>query len=84
MFDFDEVNEYERLRKNDWVGFADVYLDKCYEKSDGDNKVDIPLYEKLVELDTRLGTKVSEQLYQCLRSTTQLDIIKVRFRKVNI
>ena len=35
------------------------------------------VYTKLVELDTRLGRKASEQLYECLRYTTRSDIIKV-------
>ena len=25
-FDFDQVNEYQELRKHGWVGFADVYV----------------------------------------------------------
>ena len=52
------------------------------KKSDADDKIDIPLYTKLVKLDTKLGTKVSEQLFKCLCSTTRLDIIKVRFQKL--
>ena len=77
MFDLDQVNEYESLRKDDWVGFADVYLVKCYEESDADNKVDIPLYTKLVELDSKLGTNASEQLRSCINITTEWNFIKV-------
>ena len=32
---------------------------------------------KLIELDTRLGTTTSEQLYKCVFNTSNLDIIKV-------
>ena len=35
------------------------------------------MYIELVELDTRLGLTPSEQLLQCLHSTTRWDIIKI-------
>ena len=27
--DFEQVNEYEGLRKNGWAGFGNVYLERC-------------------------------------------------------
>ena len=44
-----------------------------------DEKIDVEVYARLVELDTKLGTRTSEQLFLCLFLTTRLDIIKVRF-----
>ena len=35
---------------------------------------------KLVELDTKLGIRASELLCMCLKYTSRLDIIEVRFR----
>ena len=67
----------ESLRKNKWVGFASFYLGRCQEKSKTGDKIDERIYAKLIELDTRLGTKASEQLYYCLNRTTRWDIIKV-------
>ena len=72
-----QVNEYKRLRKDGWVGFAEFYLDRCNQESDTGVKADVAIYTKLTELDARLGTTASEQLYKCLCRTTRWDIIKV-------
>jgi len=72
------VNEYKRLRKEDPVGFAELYLLRCNKESKSDDLIDKEIYSKLVGLDTRLGTTTaSEQLICCLYNTTRLDIIKV-------
>ena len=71
------MNEYETLRKKNWVGFANVYLNQCNEESKPNDAIDIRFYTKLVELDARLGTTASEQLFKCLQKTTRSDIIKV-------
>ena len=77
MIDFDKLNEYEYLRKKNWVGFAEVYLNQCNQKSMSNDGIDKEVHSKLVELDTRLGTTASEQLFCCLQKTTRSDIIKV-------
>ena len=71
------------MRKEDWVGFADVYLDRCDAESDSNEIIDIHVYKKLVDLDTKLGTTVSDQLYRCLCHTTRSDIIKVKIHYFN-
>ena len=73
------MTEYEQLRENNFVGFANVYLQRCDEESQTENIADVQLYTKLVELDTRLGTTAGSQLYGCLSWTTRWDIIKVLF-----
>ena len=73
------MTEYEKLREKGWVGFAEVYLYRCDQESKSENIEDVQLYTKLVELDTRLGTTASEQLFKGLYRTTRLDIIKVLF-----
>ena len=76
--DFDQVNDFdENQRKNGWVGFANIYLDKCFKESETGNHMDIEIYKKLIELDTKLGTTQSEQLIEILDRTTRHDIIKV-------
>ena len=77
IIDFDKVTEYEDLRKKNWVGFAELYLWRINEESRPNDETDKEVYAKLVELDTRLGTTASEQLYKCLYRTTRTDIIKV-------
>ena len=74
----DLVNEYECVRKANSIGFAGLYLCRCNEESRRNDEIDISLYTKLVELDTRLGTPASEQLFWCLYCTTRFDIIKVK------
>ena len=65
------------LRRRDWVGFGDVFLHRCYKESKTGETIDQNIYCKLAKLDAKLGTKASEQLYECLCRTTRSDIIKV-------
>ena len=71
------MTEYEKLRENGRVGFADVYLYRCDKESKSENIEDVQLYKKLVELDTRLGTTAAEQLFWCIYYSLRLDLIKV-------
>ena len=71
------MNEYDRLRNDNWVGFANVYLNRCNQESKTENIADTQVYSKLVELDSRLGTTATEQLFQCLPYTLRFDILKV-------
>ena len=74
------MNEYESLRRDGWTGFAQVYLKQSDEESKSNSEINKEIYNKLVELDTRLGTTASEQLYKCVGRTLNLDIIKVWFQ----
>ena len=74
--------EYEFLRKMHYSGFALVYLsqrsyDYLSQRFNPNDVIDKEVYSKLVQLDTRLGTTTSEQLYGCVFHTSNLDIIKV-------
>ena len=40
MTDFEKVNEYESLRKEDYVGFTEVYLQRCNIESKSDDEID--------------------------------------------
>ena len=71
------MSEYVSLREANYVGFAHVYLQRCEKESKSNDGIDKEVYAKLVELDTRLGTTASEQLFECLQKTTRSDIIKV-------
>ena len=73
----DEVREKESLKKANYIGFAHFYLSRCKNESNSDNQIDKELYSKLVQLDKRLGTRASDQLYECLSHTSRPDIIKV-------
>ena len=71
------MNEYESLRRDSLVGFAQIYLKQCNKESKSDGKIDKEVYNKLVELDTRLGTTAFDQFYHLLHHTNRLDIIEV-------
>ena len=72
----EQVNEL--IIRSGFVGFANDYLERCNRESKSNDNINKEVYTKLVELDKRLGTKASDQLYECLKYTTRSDIIKVR------
>ena len=71
------MNEYENFKEGGVVGFAHGYLHQCCQKSKSEDEIDIQVYNKLVKLDSKIGTTASEQLYWCLQCTTRSDIIEV-------
>ena len=77
------MNGYKELRKTGAVGFAHAYLDQCDKESKPDKEIDIEVYNKLVQLDSKLGTNASRQLRSCLSNTTRWDLIKVLFTLIN-
>ena len=71
-------NDFDELRENlGYVGFADYYLRKSYDKSELKNKADITIYKQLLEIDSQLGTTQTEQLFQCVFHSVRMDLIKV-------
>ena len=75
-----EVNDNECVKKNNFIGFAHCYFWRCNSEnvtSKSDIEITKEVYTKLVELDSRLGTAPSEQLFVCILYTLDLDIIKV-------
>ena len=66
----------------DFIGFASKYLERFDKESKwrvgtlAERGIDREIYSKLVQLDSRLGTRASDQLYNCLSHTTRSDIIK--------
>ena len=75
--DFEEGMDYDWIKKNWYAGYATYYLNKCKNDSKMINEADATVYQKLVDIDSTLGTKLSDQLVLCLRCTTRFDIIKV-------
>ena len=69
---------YDVLREElGYVGYAHYYLRQCLDKSELENKADITIYKQLLEIDSKLGTTQSEQLFQCVFHPARMDIIKV-------
>ena len=76
--------DFEEWKDYDWIleetrddGYADYYLHKCWNDSKKINEADATVYQRLVDIDSTLGTELSDQLYWCLHYTTRWDIIKV-------
>ena len=59
------------------MGFATIFLVRCKNDSKSDDELDIQVYTKLMELDSRLGSTATEQLFYCVMFTQRLDFIKV-------
>ena len=71
----DEVEHDDRLRE--LVGYADYYLVRCWDESELKNKADVTIYKQLLEIDSKLGTTQSEQLFECVFYSLRIDLIKV-------
>ena len=74
---------YDKLRKIGCPGYTGFYLynvssdDLCEEFSILDKSFSFSIYEKLTQIDRKLGTSETEQLRYTLFLSTQLDLIKV-------
>ena len=67
----------DKLRELGYSGYADYYLNKCWNKSELKNKADVTIYKQLLEIDSKLGTTQSEQLFECVLYSPRLELIKV-------
>ena len=77
---FEEGKDYDWITKEtDDEGYADYYLVKCWNETKKINEADESVYRQLVDIDSKMGTEYSMQLFCCLGWTTRWDIIKVRF-----
>ena len=72
-----DMYDYDALRKVGLVGYALFYLVKCWDESELTNKADVTIYKQLLEIDSKLGTTQSEQLFRCLYNSLRMDLIKV-------
>ena len=79
IIDFDEVNDNDRVKKANYIGYAHFYC-RRYKESKPEDEIDEEVYSKFVKMDTRLGTSPTEQLFMSIFSTLDLEIIKVCFQ----
>ena len=73
----DQVEHDDKLRELGFVGYANYYLFKCWNKSELINKAEVTIYKKLLEIDSKLGTTQSEQLLWCLCYSPRKALIEV-------
>ena len=69
------MNDNKHVKKNGWVGFAELFLQRFRDKSL--TETDLQVFAQLVELDSRLGTTASEQLTGCLLLNVRWNVLKV-------
>ena len=81
MIDLEKVN---LKRKAGTLTYAGIYLYRCHKESKSDVEIDMQILKQLSELDTKLGTAASEQLFNYVSNTTRWDIIKVRSNDLNL
>ena len=71
-------NNFKMLRGElGYVGYANYYLQQCWDESELKNQADATIYKQLLEIDSKLGTTQSEQLFECVYNTLRMDLIKV-------
>lgn len=70
-------HNYDSIRKKKNAGYAEYYLNKCCNNLKRTIEADASIYRRLVDIDSKLGTRASQQLFRCLAWTTRWDIIKV-------
>ena len=73
----DQENIYDELPELGYVGYAHYYLQKCWNESELKNKADVTIYAQLLEIDSKLGTTQSEQLFKCVFNSLRMDLIQV-------
>ena len=78
------MNEYENFKEGGAVGFAHGYLHQCCQKSKSEDEIDIQVYNKLVKLDSKIGTTAAEQLCCLVFHSLRLDLFKVSIKFKNI
>ena len=71
------LDDYDEIREYGYVGYANYYLKKCWDESELKNKADVTIYKQLLEIDAKLGTTQSEQLFWCVFYSLRMDLIEV-------
>ena len=70
-------DDYDEIRVYGYVGYAENYLQESWDESELINKADVTIYKQLLEIDTRLGTTQTEQLFWCVFYSLRMDLIQV-------
>jgi len=77
----DQVEHDDRIRgsirKGGYVGYAHCYLKQCCNESEFENNADVEIYKKLLDIDSKFETTESEQLFECVFHSFQMNLIEV-------
>ena len=66
------------MKAQGYVGFANKYLQQCWNQTNLTNEADLDMFMLLVELDSLFGTTITEQVFKCVYVALRLDLIKVK------
>ena len=69
--------EFDVLRESGLVGYANYYLKNCWNESELKNIADVIIYKQLLEIDAKLGTTQTEQLFVCVFHSLRMDLFMV-------
>ena len=69
--------DYDGLRKLRFYGFASTYLNNSWDETELVNKAKVNIYKELITIDEKLGTTNTQQLFECVRNSFRLDLLKV-------
>ena len=69
--------DLDKVRELGFVGYANYYVFKCLDKSEFKNKADVTVYKQLLEIDSKLGTTPTEQLFLLVFRSLRTDLIRV-------
>ena len=71
-------NNFDMLREElGYVGYAHYYLQGCLDETQLKNNANVIIYKQLLEIDSKLGTTQTEQLFNCVKNSVRIDLIKV-------
>ena len=76
-FVLEEHQDYDWMITLKYAGYANYYLESCLNRFTGINYADVSIHRQLIDIDSKLGSDTSLQLYGCLSTTTRSDLIKV-------
>ena len=81
VLNIDDIHDrfgYEEARKDDFSGFATVYLKACWNENELENNANRDIFKQLMQIDTKFGTTDSELLMECIQYSLRMDLIKVK------
>ena len=69
---------YDMLREEyGYVGYANYYVMSCWDEQELTNKAHVTIYKTFLEIDTKLGTTSTEQLFELVFGAVRLDLVMV-------
>ena len=71
------IVDFDYIREIGYAGYAEYYLQECYDESILTNKAEIKIYNQLLDIDSQLGTPQAEQLFECVLCSVRMVLIKV-------